>query len=65
MNALKIKIINPNTTLAMTQNIEAGAKKYAREGTSIVAVSPATGPESIESYYDEHLAVPGGIGRGN
>lgn len=56
---MKIKLINPNTTLSMTKSIELAGKKYARKNTEIVAVSPATGPESIESYYDEYLAIPG------
>lgn len=56
---MKIKIINPNTTMAMTRNIEIAGKKFARPDTEVYAVSPATGPESIESMYDEYLAVPG------
>lgn len=56
---MRIKLINPNTTLSMTKSIEEAGKKYARRDTEIAAVSPATGPESIESYYDEYLAVPG------
>ncbi|KLL96950.1 hypothetical protein NJ76_08070, partial [Rhodococcus sp. IITR03] len=30
-----------------------------RSGTRVEAVSPAMGPPSIESHYDEALAVPG------
>ena len=56
---MKIKIINPNTTMAMTRDIEIAGKKFARPDTEVYAVSPATGPESIESMYDEYLAVPG------
>lgn len=56
---MKIKIINPNTTLSMTKNIELAGKKCAREDTEVYAVSPSSGPESIECYYDEFLAVPG------
>lgn len=56
---MKIKIINPNTTWAMTESIERMALRYARETTEICAVSPAKGPESIECYFDEYLAIPG------
>lgn len=56
---MKIKIINPNTTAGMTARIGAAARAVARPGTEIVAVSPAMGPVSIESHYDEALAVPG------
>lgn len=56
---MKIKLINPNTTWAMTESIEACAKKYARRDTQVYAVSPDTGVDSIECYVDEYLAVPG------
>jgi allantoin racemase len=56
---MRIKIINPNTTWSMTEKIGACARSVARPGTEIVAVSPAMGPASIESHYDEALAVPG------
>lgn len=58
---MKIKIINPNTTQAMTDSIREMAEKYADEGTEIIAVSPATGPDSIETFIDEYLAVLGVI----
>ncbi|CAN7579734.1 aspartate/glutamate racemase family protein [Variovorax sp. LjRoot84] len=56
---MRIKIINPNTTWSMTEKIGACARSVARPGTEIVAVSPSMGPASIESHYDEALAVPG------
>ncbi|QIN80102.1 aspartate/glutamate racemase family protein [Rubrobacter marinus] len=56
---MKIKIINPNTTLEMTRGIEAAGRLAARPGTEILAVSPESGPASIESYYDEYLCIPG------
>jgi allantoin racemase len=56
---MRILIINPNTTWSMTEKIGACARSVAREGTEIIAVSPAMGPASIESHYDEALAVPG------
>lgn len=56
---MRIKIINPNTTQSMTAKIGASARAAAGTGTEILAVSPAMGPVSIESHYDEALAVPG------
>lgn len=56
---MRIKAINPNTTLEMTENIGTVADKYTRDDTEIVAVSPDKGPVSIESYYDDYLAIPG------
>lgn len=56
---MKIKVINPNTTLGMTKSIDRAARSVARIDTEILTVSPEMGPESIESYYDEYLSVPG------
>uniref|UniRef100_UPI00280C3469 aspartate/glutamate racemase family protein n=1 Tax=Scandinavium goeteborgense TaxID=1851514 RepID=UPI00280C3469 len=56
---VRIQIINPNTTWSMTEKIGACARAVARPGTEVIAVSPAMGPASIESHYDEAMAVPG------
>jgi allantoin racemase len=56
---MKIKVINPNTTLSMTATIEAAAMGAAAPGTEIVAVSPAMGPVSIEGHYDEAMSAVG------
>jgi allantoin racemase len=58
-DAVLIKVINPNTTWDMTQTIGAASRRVASVGTEIIAVSPSMGPASIESHYDEALAVPG------
>ncbi|MCF6472341.1 Asp/Glu racemase [Nonomuraea sp. MG754425] len=55
----RVRLINPNTALAMTAAIGRCARAVASPGTTVTAVSPAMGPESIESHYDEALAVPG------
>src|SRR5262245_55025721 len=56
---MKLQVINPNTSQAMTESIGAAARSVARVGTDIVSVCPTFGPASIESYYDEYLCVPG------
>lgn len=56
---MRIKVINPNTTASMTEKIRACARAAAAPGTEIRAVNPTMGPASIESHYDEALAVPG------
>jgi allantoin racemase len=56
---MRIRVINPNTTESMTALIAASARAVAGPGTTIDAVTPAMGPASIESHYDEALAVPG------
>ncbi|MEK6443248.1 aspartate/glutamate racemase family protein [Pseudonocardia sp. T1-2H] len=54
-----ITIINPNTTESMTTTIGKCAAQVAGPGTVVHAVTPSMGPASIESHYDEALAVPG------
>lgn len=54
-----IRVINPNTTQSMTATIGNAAREAAAAGTTIDAVTSATGPVSIEGYYDEALALPG------
>jgi allantoin racemase len=56
---MEILIVNPNITASMTEKIGAAAGAAASSGTTITAVNPTTGPESIEGFYDEALAVPG------
>lgn len=56
---MRIKLINPNTTVSMTEAMTACARAVAAAGTEITGVSPQMGPASIESHYDEALAVPG------
>ena len=56
---MRIKIINPNTSLGMTRTIGEAGRTVARPGTEVVAVSPTFGPASIESHYDEFLCAPG------
>jgi allantoin racemase len=54
-----LQVINPNTTASMTELIGRSARAAAGPGTTVVAVNPDMGPASIESHYDEALAVPG------
>lgn len=54
-----IKVVNPNTTWSMTEQIGSCARAAAGTGTLVQAVSPEMGPASIESHYDEALSVPG------
>ena len=56
---MRILVVNPNTSVAMTKKIGAAARAVAAPGTEIIAVNPADGPVSIEGYYDEVFSVPG------
>src|ERR1700733_6857942 len=59
MRPMRILVVNPNTSVAMTKKIGAAARAVAAPGTEIIAVNPADGPVSIEGYYDEVFSVPG------
>src|ERR1041384_5712763 len=60
---MRLNIVNPNTTAAMTTTIAAAAKRAARLDTVIRAVESAFGPASIEGAYDDAFAVPGLLAR--
>jgi allantoin racemase len=57
--AMKIKVINPNTTESMTKKIGEAARAVAAPGTEILACNPTMGPVSIEGHYDEAMSVIG------
>ncbi|WP_426504792.1 aspartate/glutamate racemase family protein [Dactylosporangium sp. McL0621] len=56
---MRIRVVNPNTTAAMTALIGASARAVAGPGVLVEAVTSPMGPVSIESHYDEALSVPG------
>jgi allantoin racemase len=56
---VRILVVNPSTTAAMTEKIGRVARAVAASGTEIIAVNPPDGPVSIEGYYDEAFSVPG------
>ena len=43
MPAVRIQVINPNTSLAMTETIGTAARAVAAPGTEILAVCPSAG----------------------
>jgi allantoin racemase len=56
---MRIKIINPNTSTRMTETIRNLVTPLFPDGPQLVFSQPAGGPESIESFTDEYLAIPG------
>jgi allantoin racemase len=56
---MRLRVLNPNTSPAMTASIAAAARRAAAPGTEIVAATSVTGPASIESAFDEAMALPG------
>jgi allantoin racemase len=53
---MKILIINPNTTASFTKAVQEAVDKYKNVGTEVLAVNPTTGPETIESIFEEMLS---------
>jgi allantoin racemase len=51
-------VINPNTSESVTQHIREELERIMRADTQLTVVNPKHGPVSIESAYDEALAVP-------
>jgi allantoin racemase len=56
---MRIRVINPNTTISMTETIGAAARAVAAPGTEIIAVTSDAGPVSIEGHYDEAMSFVG------
>jgi allantoin racemase len=54
---MKLLIINPNTTQAMTDEIRLLAERAAAPDTEITCLSPDAGPPSVEGHADEVLAA--------
>src|SRR3954447_25292115 len=57
--AMKIRVINPNTTAGMTASIGAAARAVSASGTEITAVHPSFGAPSIECHHDDVWAAAG------
>ncbi|MFT4265104.1 MAG: aspartate/glutamate racemase family protein [Nocardioides sp.] len=55
---MRILVINPNTTASMTALIEGCARAAVSPGVTVDAVNPPSGPVSIESHFDEAIAIP-------
>lgn len=56
---MRILLVNPNTTASMTATAADAARRVAAAGTEIMPRTSLMGPQSIEGYYDEALAIPG------
>ena len=56
---MKIRVINPNTSAAMTARIGVAARAVAAAGTVIDAVNPSFGAASIEEHHDDLWAAAG------
>lgn len=55
---MNILLVNPNTTVSMTDRMAIAARAVAAPGVQVTAATAAYGPPSIEGYYDEVFSVP-------
>ena len=56
---MKLLLVNPNTSSAMTDGMAAAARAVAALGTVVVGRQPSFGPVSIESHFDEVFGAAG------
>lgn len=56
---MKLLVVNPNTTVSMTDKIAAAARQVARPETQIVAGQSHRGPASIQGFLDVATCIPG------
>lgn len=55
---MKIAVINPNTSESMTEHLARELARVKGPETEVLCINPEHGPVSIESAYDEALAIP-------
>ena len=55
---LRIFVINPNSSQAVTDHIRRELERVKRPDTELTVVNPQHGPASIESQYDRELVKP-------
>lgn len=56
---MRILLVNPNSTGAMTRQMAHAARRVVRHDTEIVAVNPTETPPSIQGYLDVANCLPG------
>jgi len=54
---MKIVIINPNSTVSMTDKCVLAGRAVAGPGTEVVGATPADSPASIQGFYDVALST--------
>ena len=56
---MKLLLVNPNTSLAMTQGMAEAARAVAAPGTVVEGRQPTFGPASIEGHFDDAFGAAG------
>jgi allantoin racemase len=54
---MKLLVVNVNTSASMTAVIAESARRYASEGTEIVALQPAFGADAVDCNFESYLAA--------
>ena len=54
---MRILVLNPNTSTAMTAEIAAAARSAARPDTEIICMSPHFGSAAIDSSAESYLSA--------
>ncbi len=55
---MKLLVVNPNSTVSMTEKIATAARASAHPDTEIVAATSLGGPPCIQGYLDGAICVP-------
>jgi allantoin racemase len=56
--SMKILVINPNSSASMTDHLREVLNRIKRSDTELTVVSVPSAPQTIESAFDEALAIP-------
>lgn len=59
---MRILLVNPNSTVSMTEKAVKAARKVARAGCEIIGATPRGNPPSIQGFYDVAMSLPGLLG---
>jgi allantoin racemase len=55
--AVKLLVVNVNTTPSMTNTIAESARSVAAPGTEVIGLTPVIGAESVEGNFESYLAA--------
>ena len=57
MTTVRVLVVNPNTTVAMTGSIAATARRYASPGTEIVPLTAPYGVPGVDCAFESYLSA--------
>jgi allantoin racemase len=57
--AMRILVVNVNTSASMTATIAEAARRVVAATTEVVALTPRFGPESVEGHFESYLSAVG------